>query len=104
MYNYYINNERIKMKKTILLTAFCVTAVFAIDSTACKGCHGPDLSKAGIMGTASKNILTMSKADFIAAIDGYKAGTYGGAKKALMKGQANMIKDPAAFADEIGLK
>ena len=92
------------MKKIVLGTLVCAAVAFGADTTACKGCHGPDLSKTGIMGSASKNITTMSKADFIAAMNGYKAGTYGGAKKALMKGQANMVADPAAFADAIGLK
>lgn len=92
------------MKKIILGTIVCTAIAFGADTAACKGCHGPDLTKAGIMGTSSKNMMAMSKADFITAIDGYKAGTYGGAKKALMKGQANLVKDPAAFADALGLK
>jgi len=92
------------MKKIILGTVVCATMAFSANTTICKGCHGADLSKAAIMGTTSKNITSMSKADFIAAMEGYKAGTYGGAKKALMKGQANMVKDPAAFADALGLK
>ena len=92
------------MKKIVLGTLVCAAVAFGTDTTACKGCHGADLSKTGIMGSASKNITTMSKADFVAAMNGYKAGTYGGAKKALMKGQANMVADPAAFADAIGLK
>ncbi len=92
------------MKKIVLGTLVCASVVLAAGTGACKGCHGPDLSKTGIMGTSSKSIISMTKADFIAAINGYKAGTYGGAKKVLMKGQSNMIKDPAALADEIGLK
>lgn len=92
------------MKKIVLGTVVCAAVAFGVDTGACKACHGSDLKKTNIMGTTSKDITTMSKADFIAAIDGYKAGTYGGAKKALMKGQANMVKDPAAFADALGLK
>ena len=92
------------MKKIVLGTLVCIMVAFGADTTACKGCHGADLSKAGIMGTSSKNIMSMSKADFITAMNGYKAGTYGGAKKALMKGQANMAGDAAAFADALGLK
>jgi len=92
------------MKKIILGTVVSISVAFGANTTACKGCHGADLSKTNIMGTTSKNIMTMSKADFITAMNGYKAGTYGGSKKALMKGQANMAGDPAAFADALGLK
>jgi len=92
------------MKKIILGTLVCAVVAFGANTAACKGCHGPDLTKTGIMGTSSKNIMAMSKADFVAAMNGYKAGTYGGTKKALMKGQANMAGDPAAFADALGLK
>jgi len=92
------------MKKIILGTIVCTSVIFGANTAACKGCHGADLAKTGIMGTTSKGITTLSKADFIAAIEGYKAGTYGGAKKALMKGQANLVKDPSAFADALGLK
>ena len=92
------------MKKIILGTLICTGIIFGANTAACKGCHGADLKTTGIMGTSSKDITTMSKSDFIAAMEGYKAGSYGGAKKALMKGQANMVKDPAAFADALGLK
>ena len=90
------------MKKLLLIALFSGSLFAGVN--ACKGCHGADFSKAGIMGTSSKSIMAMSKADFITVINGYKAGTYGGSKKGLMKGQANMIKDPAAFADTLGLK
>jgi len=89
--------------KKLLLIALMSGSLFA-NVNACKGCHGADLAKANIMGTSSKSIMSLSKADFVAAIQGYKAGTFGGAKKSLMKAQANMIPDAAAFADTIGLK
>ena len=92
------------MKKIILGTTICVAVAFGADTAVCKGCHGADLKTINIMGTTSQDITVMSKADFIAAMEGYKAGTYGGTKKALMKGQANMVKDSAAFADALGLK
>jgi cytochrome c553 len=90
------------MKKLLLITL--ISGSLFANVSACKGCHGADLAKTGIMGTSSKSIASMSKADFVSAIEGYKAGTYGGSKKALMKAQANMVKDPAAFADTLGLK
>lgn len=92
------------MRKVILGTIVCVSVAFGANTGVCKQCHGTDLTKTGIMGTSSKNMMAMSKADFVAAINGYKAGTYGGSKKVLMKGQANTMGDPAAFADALGLK
>lgn len=92
------------MKKVVLGAVVFAAVAFGANTGACKGCHGADLTKTGIMGTSSKNIMSMSKADFVAAMNGYKAGTYGGAKKVLMKGQANMAGDPAALADALGLK
>ncbi len=92
------------MKRIIFTATLFATVAFGANVNACKACHGADLKTANIMGTTSQDITAMSKADFIAAMEGYKDGTYGGAKKALMKGQANMVKDSAAFADALGLK
>ena len=56
------------------------------------------------MGTTSQDITKMSRKSFIEAMEGYKAGRYGGSKKALMKAQANIFKDTAALADALGLQ
>lgn len=49
----------------------------------CKGCHGADGSKV-IMGM-TRPINAMPLEEVKAALDGYKAGTYGGQKKVIME-------------------
>ena len=51
----------------------------------CAACHGANGEKAAL--GKSKIIKDMSKDELVAAMNGYKDGTYGGAMKALMKGQ-----------------
>ena len=96
------------MKKTFvvfLAVAGISTAVFA-DGAAlykkCAGCHGANGEKAAM--NASKIIADMSKADIVAAMKGYKDGSYGGAKKAMMIGQVKNLDDASiqAIADHIG--
>ena len=41
----------------------------------------------------SKVVNTLSKADILTALKGYKDGTYGGSMKALMKGQVAGLSD-----------
>ena len=52
----------------------------------------------------SKNVSAMSHADIASALKGYKAGTYGGPMKGLMKGQVAKYSeaDLDAFAQTIG--
>ena len=58
----------------------------------CAGCHGGAGEKAAL--GKSKVIANMSEEDLNSALNGYIAGTYGGAMKGLMKGQvANFSKD-----------
>jgi cytochrome c len=47
---------------------------------------------------------TMAKADIVAALNGYKDGTYGGPMKGVMKGQVAGLSDAdmQAIADMIG--
>ncbi|WP_370518746.1 hypothetical protein [Sulfurovum sp. bin170] len=63
---------------------------------ACKGCHGANFEKAA-MGK-SKVVSEMSKDDIVAALKGYKDGSYGGAMKGLMKGQVATLDDAAIEA------
>lgn len=79
------------MKKLVLITSILACAAFANPYAKCVGCHGANGEKAA-MGK-SKVIKDMSKADFIAAMKGYQAGTYGGATKALMTAQAKGLSD-----------
>ena len=91
------------MKKIAL--ALLVTSVglmAAVNGKACTSCHGADWSKAAL--GKSKNVAAMSHADIATALKGYKAGTYGGPMKGLMKGQVAKYSDADldAFAQTIG--
>ncbi len=93
------------MKRTIKLLAagslLAASALYGASTAACVGCHGANFEKKA-MGK-SKVVKDMSKADIIAALKGYKAGTYGGAMKGIMAGQAKSLSDAdiAAIADSI---
>ncbi len=96
------------MKKTIfaaLATALFTTVSFAADGESlygkCAACHGANGEKVAL--GKSKVIKDMSKEDFIAAMQGYKDGTYGGAMKSMMMGQvATLNKEQIeAIADYI---
>ena len=77
------------MKKIIIAASLLTACVaFANPYAKCAGCHGADGEKAAL--GKSKIIKDLSKADFVSALKGYQAGTYGGAQKGLMVGQ---VKD-----------
>ncbi len=57
----------------------------------CAGCHGQHAQKHA-MGK-SKVINTFTSAEIVTALKGYKAGTYGGAMKGIMQGQASRLSD-----------
>ncbi len=82
--------------KTLLLILGITTLLGAADGAdlfkKCASCHGAAGEKHAL--NKSKIINEMSKEEIAAALKGYKAGTYGGAMKALMKGQI------AAYSDE----
>ncbi|WP_198305716.1 c-type cytochrome [Arcobacter vandammei] len=95
------------MKKIVLATVALVGFAFA-DAPAsyvtCKACHGV---KGEInVTTQSKSYVpaNLAKADIEKALHGYKDGTYGGAMKALMKGQVAKLTDAdiKALADYMG--
>lgn len=88
------------MKKAVVLTAI-IGATFAFADAAalyqkCVACHGAKGEKVAL--GKSKVINKMSKADFIAAMKGYKDGSYGGPMKAVMKGQVVALDDAAIQA------
>jgi len=92
------------MKKTLITLAVASmvsTSAFAANTAACAGCHGKDFEKVA-MGK-SKIVKDMSKADIVAALNGYKDGSYGGAMKAIMKGQVAKLsaEDIDAIATQI---
>jgi cytochrome c553 len=88
------------VKKSVLtltlafaLAVALAAAAFAADGKAlyakCAGCHGADGSK-----TAMSKSLKGQKTDALAkALAGYKAKTFGGAKKGMMEGQAASLSD-----------
>jgi len=93
------------MKKIAIgLTLACATALMATPASynKCKGCHGAKGEKKAL--GKSKVIKNMTKADFAAALEGYKNGTYGGPMKGLMKGQVASLSsaDIKAMADALG--
>ncbi len=90
------------MKKVLLLTSILACVAFANPYQKCVGCHGANGEKAAL--GKSKIIKDMSKADIVAAMNGYKDGSYGGAMKGLMKGQAASLSaaDIEAIANQIG--
>jgi len=81
------------MKKVIVgLTVVGVASLFAAANTAaCAGCHGANFEKKAL--GKSKVVKDLTKADIEKALKGYKDGTYGGAMKALMKGQVSSLSD-----------
>jgi len=93
------------MKRTMKLLAagslLAASALYGASTAACAGCHGAHFEKKA-MGK-SKVVKDMSKADIIAALKGYKSGTYGGAMKGIMAGQVKSLSDAdiAAIADSI---
>ena len=59
--------------------------------SACLGCHGADASKKAL---GKSHVIKGWDAQKITdALDGYKAGTYGGSMKGLMKSQASKLSD-----------
>ena len=73
-----------------------------VNTTACAACHGKDFEKVA-MGK-SKVVKDMSKADIAKALAGYKDGSYGGAMKAIMKGQVAKLSedDIKAISEKFG--
>jgi len=83
------------MKRTMKLLAvgslLTASTLYGASTAACAGCHGQHFEKKA-MGK-SKVVKDMSKADIVAALKGYKDGTYGGAMKGIMVGQVKALSD-----------
>ncbi len=94
------------MKKIVIASiatlALVTAASAAVNGKACAACHGANWEKKA-MGK-SKVVANMAHADIAAALKGYKAGTYGGSMKGVMKGQVGRYSDAdlEAFAQTIG--
>lgn len=88
--------------KKVLLSIFALASLSFADvyATKCASCHGAN-GETAAMGK-SKIIKDLTKAEFVAAMNGYKDGSYGGAMKGLMKGQVTTLSD--ADIQEIAAK
>ncbi|MEW5773313.1 MAG: c-type cytochrome [Thermodesulfobacteriota bacterium] len=95
---------------TVLSVGLLAAAIFAAQGLAadgktlfarCAGCHGADGGKKAL--GAGAPLKGMKAADVARALEGYKAGTYGGGKKAMMEGLAKGLsaEDIKALADYI---
>jgi len=89
------------MKKIVLGTVVLSAVAFAgVNLGACKGCHGANFEKKAL--GKSKIVKDMTKAEVSAALVGYKAGTYGGPMKGVMKGQVAKYSDADLKAIGLG--
>ena len=81
--------------KTLLMILGITAILGAADGATlykkCAACHGANGEKHAL--GKSKLIKDMSKEELVSAMKGYKDGTYGGAMKALMKGQVASYSD-----------
>jgi len=86
---------------TITTLGLMAVSASAVDIKSCVACHGADFEKKAM--NVSKVVKDMSKDDIVKALKGYKDGSYGGAMKALMKGQVAKFSDAdmEAIATEI---
>ncbi len=86
---------------TVLAGISLIGTVASANIALCQGCHGKNFEKKA-MGK-SKVVKDMSKKEIIAALQGYKAGTYGGVMKRTMEGQVKKLskKDIEAIASKI---
>ncbi len=85
------------MKKVLLaaLAVFALNAMAADNGATlfkqCAGCHGANAQKKAL--GRSEVINTWKSGKIESALNGYKAGTFGGAMKGIMKGQASRLNE-----------
>jgi cytochrome c-type protein NapB len=84
-----------KTLKIVGLVSLLTTAAFS-NTAGCIGCHGADFEKKAM--NVSKVVKEMSREEIVKALKGYQDGSYGGAMKALMKGQVAKLDDAAIEA------
>ncbi len=97
------------MKKVLVLAGLlCATSIFAADGATlfktCATCHGAKAEKSAL--NKSQVIAGWDAAKITAALEGYKAGTYGGPLKGTMIAQtknldADSIKALAEYISKI---
>ncbi|MEA1914143.1 MAG: cytochrome C [Campylobacterota bacterium] len=84
------------MKKIVLGTLIAAATMMAANYAPCAGCHGAKGEKKAL--GKSMVIAGWDEAKTIAAMKGYKDGSYGGPMKGVMKGQVARLSD-ADIAD-----
>ncbi len=94
------------MKKIIIASvaslALATASMAAVNGHACAGCHGQNFEKHAL--GKSKIVKDLTHAEIATALKGYKAGTFGGPMKGVMKGQVARYSDAdlEAFSKTIG--
>ncbi|WP_324171166.1 cytochrome C [Sulfurimonas sp.] len=94
------------MKKSVIATIAILTlssaSIAAVNGAACVACHGKNFEKHAL--GKSKIVANLSHSEIATALKGYKAGTFGGTMKAVMKAQVARYSDAdlEAFAQTIG--
>ncbi|MGB5917660.1 c-type cytochrome [Arcobacter sp.] len=82
-------------KILVVSSILSLTSLMANDGEtiykACASCHGANGEKAAL--EKSQIIKGWDKQKIVDALKGYKAGTYGGAMKGVMKGQVARLDD-----------
>lgn len=92
-----------KIVKVVTLgTLLASSSIYAASMAACAGCHGQQFEKVAL--GKSKIVKDMSKDDIVAALKGYKDGSYGGAMKATMTGQVANLSDDDIMAMAASIK
>ena len=79
------------MKKIVLGTMIAAASLMAASFAPCAGCHGANGEKAAL--GKSQVIKGWPVEKTVAALKGYKDGSYGGAMKGVMKGQVARLSD-----------
>jgi cytochrome c len=92
------------MKKLLLLASLLILSLVVLNASnygACAGCHGINGEKKALGKSAVITGWDVNRT--IAALNGYKDGSYGGSMKGIMKGQVMRLskKDIENLAIEI---
>jgi len=94
------------MKKIVLTSIVALAAgtvlMAGVNAAGCKGCHGQNFEKKALGKSAI--VSNMTHDEIATALKGYKAGTFGGAMKGVMKGQVAKYSDAdlEAFSKTVG--
>lgn len=89
--------KRILIACSVMTCLFCFGVAFAQDDVAgtyqshCQSCHGADAGRAPAPGVDS--IKGRDSSELLKELQGYKAGTFGGAQKQVMQGVAKQLSD-----------